>query len=319
MDHRGRVIEAQVDWLTVSAHGEQAARNMLDLAQGLAKEEESKGNRRRMFRLMGYEGHHIGSVEYGQRDGQSTLLRLIGDSADRHLTVALSLADQVTRVDLATTWRAEPPNAHLGRNTYALASDFLAANPRAALPQRIHDARGGETVYIGSRQSQHFFRLYNKEAECAANDDWEGTRRYKDAWRYELEIKGPLAASLAATVDERQDRPAYVRDYVWQYLDAHGIVPPFAQGERVDPIPGFRRRSDADSKLRHLARNVRPTADWLRAAGEEENLRRVLGFDRSAELLMELQGILYRHSVRVEKSPTEMGGERGVESDGEPT
>lgn len=74
-------------------------------------------------------------------------------------------------------------------------------------------------------------------------------------------------------------------------------------------IPGFRRRSDADSKLAHLHKNVRPTADWLREAGHEDELREVLGFDRSAALLRELQGILYRRSVSVDVSRTKGGGE----------
>lgn len=276
-DHSGVVIESQVDWLTVSAHGQDAARNMLDLALGLAKEEVAKGNRERRWRLMGYEGTHVGRIEYGQRDNQSTILRLIGDSAREHLDVALSLADNVTRVDLATTWRAEPPDPLLGRNCYALAEMFWQSHPRSAKPGYHGDAAGGYTCEIGARESDRFFRIYNKGAECVAQGDKEGAERYRACWRFELEAKATMAEAVASMVAEREDRADFVRDYLVSFLEAHGIPPPFVAGQPVALLPGFRRRSDAESRLEHLARNVRPTVTWLKEQGMLERVLDALG------------------------------------------
>ena len=50
-----------------------------------------------------------------------------------------------------------------------------------------HDRSGGWTVYLGSRQSEHFVRIYNKSAE---------SKKRIDAVRWESEFKGGKADSI---------------------------------------------------------------------------------------------------------------------------
>jgi len=273
----GTVIESQADWLTVAAHGRDAARNLLDLGQYLAVDERNAGNRQKRWRNMGYEGWHVGRVEYGQRDEDATELRLIGDLAEQHIVKALSASDTVTRLDIAVTWRATPPDPHLGANAYSLAEAWHREHPRSALPARHSDADGGYTLNLGKRESAYYLRLYNKHAECIATRDTPGAERYAGCWRYELECKGGSTAQLAELVANAPDRAAYVQRYLYQYCEAHGFAPAFGEdGGRV-LLPGFRRRSDTDSNLAHLARNVRPTLDRLRADGYWDRVREVLG------------------------------------------
>lgn len=276
-DNSGTVIEAQVDWLTVSAHGEEAAGRLLDLGRTLGKEEEAKHNRPKAWRLMGYEGTHIGAIEYGSRDAASGILRLIGDAASTHLDEALSVAHDITRIDLAVTWRGEPPDPMVGRNTYTQAELFYNAHPTSARPWFVGDAGGGYTCYIGARAAERFFRVYNKGAECVAQKDEAGIERYRGCWRYELEAKAGMAGALSTLVESAPDRPETVKRYVHAYAEAHGVSPMFLVDRPMGLIPGFRRRSDADTKIRHLARNVRPTLDWLREAGEIDAALTALG------------------------------------------
>lgn len=299
-DHSGTVIESQVDWLTVSAHGEDAASRMLDLARGLAKEEEHKGNKPRDWHLMGYQGQHVGSIEYGQRDKASTLVRAIGQSAADHLDVLVSLADRVPRIDLAVTWRADPPDPLHGRNAYALAEMHHQAHPSSGLPSAVQNAEGGWTTYVGHRASEYFLRVYNKGAEAIAVGDEAGAERYRACWRYELEIKAYPAQRVAEICAQADDRAAFVQDYIYHHARRVGLEPPFPNHGAVNLVPGFRRRSDADAKLAHLAKRVKPTTDWLRTIGREDDLREVLELDRTAGLLRELQGILMRHAARVD-------------------
>lgn len=276
-EYSGTVIESQVDWLTVSAHGRDAASNMLDYAHGLARREKGRGNRERRWRLQGYEGSHVGRVEYGQRDQESTIVRLIGALAEESLTDALSLADAVTRTDIAVTYRADPPDPFIGRNCYTNAELFYVKNPRAARPWFTGDAQGGFTCYVGARESSAFFRIYNKAAECVSTGDTEGLERYRGCWRFELEGKASLAGALANLVDDSADRADTVLRYVVSYAEAHGIPTPFMVDGPRSLLPGFRRRSDAESRIQHLARNVKPTLDWLREAGELDRALNALG------------------------------------------
>lgn len=273
------IIEAQPDYLTCSAHGTNAATNLHLWALARISDQRELGNRVRTFRLQGYEGQHCGAVEWGRRDERAVLVRLIGNAADQFLSEPLSLSDTCTRVDLAVTVRSTPPDPHVGRNVYALAEWFHQRNPQSALPWRVSDAAGGETTYVGKRGSSNMLRVYNKEAECIALEDREGAERYKACWRYELEVKSPTALPLAREVESRTDRAGYVQAYVWDWMRAHGMEPAWGHdGGRV-LIPGFRRRSDADSKLQHLEKNVRPTIEWLEAEGYGAEARRALGMD----------------------------------------
>jgi hypothetical protein len=284
-DSTGSIIESQVDWLTCSAHGEEAAENLYLYAEALGEVEQNRGNRVKPWRMMGYEGKHIGSVEFGRRDSASCLLRLIGQRAADELDTALSVAHDVTRLDIAVTWRAEPPDERLGDNAYTLAEQWYRAHPRSSLPSRFSDAAGGSTVYLGARASENFFRLYNKEQEARHQGDTKGVDRYRACWRYELETKGPLAKNLATLVETRQDRAHFVRDYIVSWVEAHGITAPFVAGQPVALLPGFRRRSDEESRLRHLARNVRPTVDWFREQGKIEAALDALGLSDSYQAL----------------------------------
>jgi len=54
---------------------------------------------------------------------------------------------------------------------------------------QIHSINGGNTVYVGSRQSEKFIRIYDKAAQSALQDvQW---------YRFELETKGMVARALA--------------------------------------------------------------------------------------------------------------------------
>jgi hypothetical protein len=86
---------------------------------------------------------------------------------------------------------------------------------------------------------------------------------------------------LAERLVEEENKPAFVQGYLYQWATAHGIEPAFGQFGHRKLISGFRRRSDALTKLQHLQKNVRPTVDWLREVGRLEDVLRVLGLDEN--------------------------------------
>lgn len=294
--HTGIVIESQVDYLRASAHGERAASHLLLLAQGLQEEEKARGNRLRSWRLMGYEGTRAGRVAYGQRDQASTTIDLSGDSANEYLSAVLPLADTVTRVDLAVTWRADPPVVSFGLDAYQSALAWYKQAKGRALPTKIENGSGGTTTYLGKRTSENYLRIYNKEAECRATGDWPNVARYENCWRIELEVKGGLAWTLAHTVADQEARYFYVATYLHAYLDSHGIPPPFHHWTADGLLPGFHRRSDDEVTLKHLQRNVAPSVKRLQANGRGDDTLQALGLAGSKETLT-LGGYPMRHVV----------------------
>jgi len=277
----GRIIESQPDWLTVSAHGEARAKDLLDLAVGLAKEEKARGNRQQKWRAMGYEGIHCGRVTYGQRDTAATELRLSGDAAAEWLHPATALADGVTRLDLAVTWQADQPMLELGPAAFVDALMLHKMHPHSALPWSVSDGEGGFTFYLGKRASEYHFRQYNKEAQERKQMGAAYDGRYDRAWRYELEMKASVPMAVVKKLKAAPDRAAFCQDYVWSYMAKHGLRPPFTATEPRKLVPGFRRASDETTKLNHLSKNVRPTVQWLVRQGRAADVRLALGLEDS--------------------------------------
>lgn len=301
-EYSGVVIEAQADWLTVSAHGDDSSARLEDYGQHLQELERKKGNRPAPWRTMGYSGTHVGQIDLGRRDNHQVILRASGQSATDVFDQALSLADHVTRLDLALTWRAEPPDPLLGANAYSNAELFFKAHPRAALPSRTGDALGGFTTYIGDRRSPYYARVYNKEAERLSRADDDEAKHYAACWRYEVEAHDERAMALATSMADREDRPAFTQQWLWEWFTKRGIPPSFPETGADSLVPGFHRRTDDETRLRHLARNVAPTVKRLRANGRGDDLRIALGLDPGEHSLRELQRILSDRSAMVGKS-----------------
>jgi len=91
----------------------------------------------------------------------------------------------ITRLDLAYDLQGE----ELSLDEIYKALDRKENTGTARTFSQIHSVNGGNTVYVGSRQSEKFIRIYDKQAQTGVKGK---------AWfRYELETKGMVARSLA--------------------------------------------------------------------------------------------------------------------------
>lgn len=270
------VVESQVDYLTCSTHSEKRSLMLDAWGDELIEGQESLGNRRQGWRSMGYVGYHAGDVDWGRRDDRCSILRVSGGRAKDLLTRAATIADNFSRLDVAVTWRAVPADPHLGANAYSLASAHFSAHRRAAEPTNITSPTGGTTCYLGDRRSPYFARIYNKEAERASKNDKKLREWYEGCWRYEVEAHDSRALALATAVADAPDRGAWIQSWLHDWFTERGIPPAFPTSGAQAILPGFHRRTDDESSLRHLERNVRPTLRRLAAHGREDDLRDAL-------------------------------------------
>jgi len=270
------VIESQLDWLTCGWDEGQAADRAEAWAFSKAQAEARLGAREAPFRLMGFSGWAVGRVRFGRRDA-SALLQLSGQLADAYADTLVPMADRVSRVDLAVTVRLPTPDPFLGETTYAQASNYRADHPKAALPWLVQDDDGGCTAYVGKRTSDTFLRVYNKQAESTQAHDAVAEARYQSCWRYELECKGDTAKAMATAATSGSSRAAFVQGQLHEYCRKHGIEPVFPNdGDRM-LIPGFRRRSDYQSRLAWLRSSVRPAIAAMLPEGDMRDIIEALG------------------------------------------
>ncbi len=276
MDHTCVVVESQADYLRASCHHTANAAHLRRLADHLETGEAELGQRRQPFRLMGYQGWRRGRVRYGERD-IAALIELSGDLAERYLTSVRAVQDTLTRLDLAVTCRFDPPTSELGAECYDAALAWRSDQEHKARPELIQDGDGGTTFYLGHRVSPYLLRVYNKEAERHADRDLPGAEHYRGCWRFELEVKGQPAPDLARLTDEASDRALYVRQFIGQYLDAHGLPRPFDPGGWPELMPGFHRKTDRAKTLAWYAKSVRPSLVRLLEQGDQAEVWSALG------------------------------------------
>jgi DNA relaxase NicK len=281
-DSQGVVIESQVDWLTAGFDEGQKSERAQAWAFSRAQREKREGFLAAPFRLLGFDGYAVGRIRLGLREGDA-LLQLSGDLAERYLAELVSEADRISRLDLAVTVRLPRPDAFAGESFYAQACNHRAEHPNAARPWIVQDDDGGCTAYIGDRASDRFFRFYNKEAEARGRDDAAQASHYANCWRYELECKGSQALPMARTAAAAPDRRTFIQQQLHDYCRRHGVEPIFSADDNGVLVPGFRRRSDTESRLGWLRKSVAPAILTLMEARDRAEILDALGLGAPGE------------------------------------
>jgi hypothetical protein len=277
-----QVIEAQVDWLTVTGRDSADNSALGTLGTTLVHEEATNGNRVTEWRWMGYLGWHAGRASVGTGP-QGSVLRLSGDLADQAFGEATAACDHVSRLDIAATVRLDGQDWRYEARRWAEYQAWLKEHEGDYAGRYMEDTRGGATAYIGSRTSEVLMRIYNKEGECKKSGDRAELERYQNCHRYELELKNGRACSTAATLSSVENREAAILGWLSGFLSTRGVATLDLTPEKIDLVPGFRRRSDTDSKLGWLASQVAPTMRWLVDHGQTEHVIKALGLDQMAD------------------------------------
>jgi Putative phage replication protein RstA len=146
------------------------------------------------------------------------------------------------------------------------------------------DGDGGCTAYVGRRASDRYLRVYNKEAECRSRDDLDQAAHYVRCWRYELQTGGSVAYSSLRLACASSDRPAFIMLQLAAYSLAHGITPVFTPTHDAPLVPGFRRRSDAETRMAWLKRAVNPAILTLLEVKDRGDILEALGLGGGPEV-----------------------------------
>lgn len=181
--------QALIDWVTVSAEGQEFYR-----LRGYAIQNSIEGDRKMQNFSVGkgvmYTGWKTNDITYGERDNEGTLWGIImcsGHTADYH---AKSLwyagfgsrdGSKVTRIDYQITIEQE--------RTYNPETMMRSLRRYFGDGVGIRGSKsGGMTVAVGSRTSQRFVRIYQKDMKHEVKE--------YGLLRFEIEFKGELAMRI---------------------------------------------------------------------------------------------------------------------------
>lgn len=284
------VIESQLDWITCGWDEGPKADRAEAWALAYQAAEARAGGRAIPFALMGFQGTTVGRVRFGRRS-DAALLQLSGQLAEDRADDVLGSADRVSRVDLAVTVRLHTPDPFLGESTYAQACNHHDIHSASALPSIHADGDGGCTAYVGKRASDRYLRVYNKQAECESRDDADQAAHYQNCWRYELQTGGSVAFSSLRLACASSDRSAFIMNQLHAYCLDHGIAPAFTPTHDAPLVSGFRRRSDAETRMAWLKRAVNPAILTLLEVKDRSDILEALGLGGGPEVPARLSDV----------------------------
>jgi len=276
MDTIGQVIDAGVDYismtmkndnpLTVAWHGAALA-YLHDIAATGIEMNES--------RRLGYEGYTVGGSFVGVRDRDTTAI-YSGERAKLGFDRLYRSDAHVSRLDVQVSYRFNVANdnvAQMARNSVSRANRAISS-ARQRNATLMEDLRGGATCYVGTRASEQFARIYNKDAES-------GDKAYERVWRYEVQLKNKYATKLAEQIAS-QTYPTvnHALVFVKQWLAHRGVKTPWQADAELLPLPKIDSSStQVEAKLNWLRTQVRPALRVLLKYGLRADILDALGLD----------------------------------------
>ncbi len=270
----GEVL-AGVDWMTVTTSTDEIGKRWVNLLHQETIDSEGRRTHllKKAWNAMGYRGIGIPGVRVGKSNKLGYIAVLSGGVSERLWRKFLPGAKRVTRIDLAVTVRLGMAMENLAGQYYEFVKDIGSDEEEG--PDRnysiIQNNKGGQTLYVGSRRSQQFGRVYDKGVQSGGTPPGF-------IWRYEVEYKKPLAdqvASKLSAVDKR--------DYTKIISTLHGWF------ERREVLPLFKKNGEGmqlrtetiittdDKKLAWLNSSVAPSVAYLISRGRGPDALYALG------------------------------------------
>lgn len=209
--------------------------------------------------LLGYDGIGDDYFFVGQRE-DGYIRRIASSAADALYPQIFYSGDKPSRLDVQVTVRLdEDINTVIQTHkAEATASNLMLSKARQRSIEERNDNKGGMTIYIGSRHSEQFGRIYNKHAQ-------KPEEHYANTIRYEVELHGDNAAVWAESLllsAGRRHRNCV--SYVKEWFEARGVATLIAQPtNRQIPPPIHRPPPTTLRTLQWLTKQVRPAVQRL--------------------------------------------------------
>jgi hypothetical protein len=264
----GILASAGIDYITATS----PSTSTQVLLRGIGYEELGKarrvGNEVKPWGANGYRGYRGGHVSLGNGDA-GTILRLSGrGSADMGAALCRSEAN-ITRIDLQATTRFSRDNAALARHH---AQDVARDQRQGGIKRHIRLERsfgGGDTLYVGSRVSNYYGRVYDKYRE--SRDE-----QYRRCWRYEVECKGDGAQQARKAVIAAADVSKASASLVAHWFGARGCSVRYRSELADELAPVGAHHSDLDTWLTWLLQGVRPVVQRCLLYVPRETIEHIL-------------------------------------------
>lgn len=273
------ISNAGVDWVTMTTEKDEVGYAWYAMYTKYRAVKLKEAETEMPFSNGYYSGLRIASMQWGYEKHLGYIVIISGSDADRYWERLSPVDARVTRLDLCVDF-VHKDIEYLARDLF----DSIEEERRKQKPglSLFIGPEGGDTLYVGSRHSQQFGRLYDKGVES-------GTSPPGHYWRAEVEYKKPLAGLMAKELSEEtsEGRVQAIADTVVNWFCDRDIpVLGDEAGERAIQISVEQRITTADRKLAWLRTQVGPTVRQLVSLGLGKEVMKSLLIDENTLLRM---------------------------------
>lgn len=267
-------IDAGIDWLTLTSVGGMQTEVLLKLGSALVADRKRDGFAEQPYGAGGYRGFSCGGVRYGSRGDDEAILILSGLEADRNFRMIPHL-DRLTRIDIQMTVEMPIAKPAFARLLYEELKDQHDAD-EYRYNLRLIQGLTGDTLYIGSRRSSTFVRVYDKSKDIDGAEPGQ-------FWRFEAEYKRHKPFAVALRVKQADSKKAAIETLVCSEMQKRGVPLNIQRTIAFDPFRVPRKETTVTNQLAWLRKSVRPLVRRLAIDGYYKEALRALGVEPLAE------------------------------------
>lgn len=262
-----------LDWLTCTASTDGSSEALWQCGERILTDNEAVGYVPTRWQAHGYRGWCSDGIRLGSRLSGS-IVSMSGLKCRENWKQALSAAEHCSRIDVAVDVYLNPEVPSLTRDVYQTLFHKPPGNGRPAKRTLILNSDGGSTLYIGSRVSDRFARIYDKgiEQQTAPAGNW---------YRFELEVKGDSSHPFADQLLRIEDYKAALLGTVAHYFRERSALA-IPHGKKF-VIRNESRPAPTDARRLHwLSSQVRGTVLELTRSVGTARVLEALGLPTSA-------------------------------------
>lgn len=185
----------------------------------------------------------------------------------------------MSRIDFEVTVLNELPSTAFLEGLERSALNYTSTHDSRKQVELRRNNKTGKTLYLGSRYSDRFIRIYDKGKQSKLPE-------LNNFWRAEVEFHRGLAFSQARTLSSYPDEAKYVSVTVNRELSRVGIAwfPISSEPQRVpQALNPQRTQSTNEARKAWLRTQVAPTIKKLRKQTSRTELLELLGLAEDQE------------------------------------
>lgn len=264
-------VETGVDWLTTTWIEDACANvEVKRCAERIYGQVGVGGTPMENWASLGYVGHQIGKIKWGRREDGSIVV-VSGATAHEYVKLEGPIGQNVSRLDLQITFSAPTdPSLYIKELKEQATVSRETVGGRWKI-SHIDGCGSGDTLYLGSRKSTIFFRIYDKGRES-------GDEQYAGQVRFEIEYHGERARNTLDRIRSSSSHERTILEAILGDFGSRGLYPPsHIMAVGAPTRSPSRPCQPTELKLEWLRKQIKPTVRLLLSSVPRDIIEEALG------------------------------------------